>query len=1542
MASNCADRYDGIIGSSQTIGEKDKLYVERTGTGAESAVFDLKVNAKPTNAKVQKVDSFNYDDTEALIATEPSGIASARAKECTSGGGGGKLAGVGPNCDPAEIGHAYLHDCIFREATHCWTLFEDCALAVGEQQNQGNVFSTGAPVGHLPYGRQNDKAQCEAAKKDCIKRAKTICTCSDCIYDSCISDCGDDGPDPTRPPVDPTKPTEPTTPTGPTTEYRTVPPVTSVTFTQSQYYVKRPHVYGRFILPGNLFWLGAISSQTVVLTTEEQRGDSVAIIKTTLTVPRASFAIGLCDGPIDAIVRVWLGNTLLFNNTLPTNDDGSLAAGPAGTVIDEIENSVFFTQNSDDPVYYDTSKMKLTFFSGREDQITPAVMGANAPAYRGMAYLLIENFNLAYVGGRLPEIRVEVAKKTNDIFPYQVATLDETDMAGFDPYAWVVDKTTDTIYAPHSDGFRRVAFSTLEEIDVTLNTTFADYPTTLEPSSFMVASDGNLFFQGTSANAATPAYLVDPNSKTLIAKGGVEATTDIQYAYANQFTNYFPKSDRTGKSSLNQGVHAFRVQADGAVITQDYNLIIRSDGFVMVSDTDVKLRKLTPHPISIRGQDSAAFADCVDDFIFDNITNCLILSGCDPEGSSHDPCYISCVEALTASASASCAALVSFYDVFASQIGTSHYNKPIPGVEGGRDQEILGLFMFGLAQGSTQDGLNIKRYRIYDTGIIPASAAYAVDANYDILDDVTIPASAWGGANSNITGQYVVQDVARNAFVVFMRDADGSGIILSVSVDTLAVNWATSLASVPDSGMMAPAPGKYYWFIDENDDFVRLDLTTGSYSYEIIDAPAKEAGTQYFDPFTASILFKSDGTFYKVYVARFEAAATSAADILYDQCIRAHISPENIHVTGLDDLLLDGYIVENDTMPGDAALNICKLFALTAWEDGDGIHFAKMPDVAASATLDADAYGNEGFVETRVDDFTQTASFRFTYADINNHCRPTSQTVKQGILPKNSLNDIQDVQYSAPAVFVNEQAAVNITERMFAHLKLPATRGTLAVGYANAGIQPGDLITINGLNRRVKSVLFSPWSGTSAIDVAEDVAYINDYLAVTIPRNASTGVQTQYDAYTNMAARTFFIPPSSVADAVLAGTTDAVLYFGLVPRNPTNTFERASIGFQYTGVDDEWRDGPELTAPLNLGVCTTTDFDQASSDGTADNETVISVTFDSPSTAAIVTSRITTVDAITANNELNLLLVGREIMQWSSATIDGADPRKIAFSGLLRGRWGTGCYIDSHQLREEVVLITPESFKSASVPLATAMKASPVATRVWAWANVSQTKRIDVTPGSYEGIRHPAPVHIHRYHADNGDIKLTWHGQTIYGNFLQDGLPTNPISPSETTYDDYIFINAKASDDYLPYDETYAVYLFGTFVPGAYRNSVTEPPIDTFQRLIDNRWLNNSSVPGKEILVRGPSGAYIKRSVLNSAGFSQASTFYVVIVRMGGANMKIPGRAGVALFPGGVYPALPTVRSIRTMSLSKYIVLSPGRMIVPKFNRYIVVRPRTT
>jgi hypothetical protein len=132
-----------------------------------------------------------------------------------------------------------------------------------------------------------------------------------------------------------------------------------------------PRLWGRMRISGQVIW--ATNFEEVSRTTTQKSSSKGGPkSKTTEYSYFANFAVGLCEGVVDRVARVWA--------------DGK-----------EIDITPFTTR----------------FYRGLEDQEADSLIVAkegaeNAPTYRGLAYIVFERLPLENFGNRLPQLSFEV------------------------------------------------------------------------------------------------------------------------------------------------------------------------------------------------------------------------------------------------------------------------------------------------------------------------------------------------------------------------------------------------------------------------------------------------------------------------------------------------------------------------------------------------------------------------------------------------------------------------------------------------------------------------------------------------------------------------------------------------------------------------------------------------------------------------------------------------------------------------------------------------------------------------------------------------------------------------------------------------------------------------------------------------------------------------------------------------------------------------------------------------------------------------------
>ncbi len=160
-----------------------------------------------------------------------------------------------------------------------------------------------------------------------------------------------------------------------------------------------PIVYGRMRIAGNMIWTGGIVE---VKTKKKQGGKGMGGSSTHTTYTyHASFAIGLCEGPIQGVRKIWADGKLIYANAA----DSSAAT-----------------------LYGSKKKMaNITIYTGSETQtadpiIAAAVGAGNCPAFRGLAYIVFDRLQLADFGNRIPNLTVEVVTGAEGTYLWRVNT----------------------------------------------------------------------------------------------------------------------------------------------------------------------------------------------------------------------------------------------------------------------------------------------------------------------------------------------------------------------------------------------------------------------------------------------------------------------------------------------------------------------------------------------------------------------------------------------------------------------------------------------------------------------------------------------------------------------------------------------------------------------------------------------------------------------------------------------------------------------------------------------------------------------------------------------------------------------------------------------------------------------------------------------------------------------------------------------------------------------------------------------------------------
>lgn len=147
----------------------------------------------------------------------------------------------------------------------------------------------------------------------------------------------------------------------------------------STYGLMIPRVFGSMRLAGNVIWSRPITETAVTSTSQSGGGKGGGGGKVTSTSTTyqysATLAVGVCEGPVDEVVRIWADSKLL--------------------PMDMVNARIYLGGEGQTP-----------------DPVIEAYEGVgHTPAYRGLCYVVFQDFPLEAFGNRIPNFTFEVRKR---------------------------------------------------------------------------------------------------------------------------------------------------------------------------------------------------------------------------------------------------------------------------------------------------------------------------------------------------------------------------------------------------------------------------------------------------------------------------------------------------------------------------------------------------------------------------------------------------------------------------------------------------------------------------------------------------------------------------------------------------------------------------------------------------------------------------------------------------------------------------------------------------------------------------------------------------------------------------------------------------------------------------------------------------------------------------------------------------------------------------------------------------------------------------
>ena len=235
----------------------------------------------------------------------------------------------------------------------------------------------------------------------------------------------------------------------------------------SAYGAPIPIVWGTMRLAGNIIWAAPLTE----IQTDTQEGGKGGVVMNEYRY-FGTFAISICTGPIDQVLRIWADTKLIYD-VHGTQEEEDAPEGKQPRYRIRRSNAL---QN-------------IHIYKGTETQepdiwIESYEGAGNVPGHRGLCYVVFKDFALADFGNRIPNFNFEISGNATEIIPYD----ELSNIQG-------VSASNNIVYAPDNihavievnGSWRRI--NTISN-EIVAEAEFSDIP---DASDFDIDAAGNIY-----------------------------------------------------------------------------------------------------------------------------------------------------------------------------------------------------------------------------------------------------------------------------------------------------------------------------------------------------------------------------------------------------------------------------------------------------------------------------------------------------------------------------------------------------------------------------------------------------------------------------------------------------------------------------------------------------------------------------------------------------------------------------------------------------------------------------------------------------------------------------------------------------------------------------------------------------------------------------------------------------------------------------------------------------------------------------------------
>lgn len=780
----------------------------------------------------------------------------------------------------------------------------------------------------------------------------------------------------------------------PPTSTRATAPGGSASFAEAGYGGAIPIVFGSDKIAGNIIWASTVTTHTVLVNDQNISFSSV------------NFALGLCEGEIQGILRIWMGDRLIFDNKMSTtgNTPDTRNGAVDSTVVDITEPGSPLTglPNSD-------RQTRITVYNGSETQTPPKLMTdadgySNTPGYRGLAYILFENFITA--GTDIPSLTVETSSNTTVFYPRLESTIPAGSLTDIEDESIVINPVFKQVHVFADNG----AVPTLRGL-VTYNAN------TLAGVSNVVYDLSTLNIPSLGSNWRNS---VVTNSGIYVLQGGT-GNPGVQIsinAVAGAIIDSLGPGpaftiDETGFPATLMDMHAFSFKIDANAPYQDAVAICdnwsESIGIIYVGD----FGELTMGPYLDQGVTYENVKICWMPILDVNYANYpTFVDGEDTLGNFFF--YIGNDDAETTE-----------FSVGRVELG--------PALDVG-DEDIFGQFK--LTQ--TVHTAKISFEEFNGTGLA-----------HSIQDIIANPTDA--------------------TLIVCVNSTFGDWVF-KYNPYTDTVVWKTQVTLPLEMGPSHDAVlTNQEWAWIANNTLYSLDLKTGQIR-TVVDDIVSDQGLQgqatmpqYYDGYERSIIYVSASQITKVFFDRQTVGITSLPTIIETLLNRVNYNRSRYNLSSVSALNLRGFTIREVATLRDILTTLRQVYTFEIVESNGRIQY--IPRGSSSAATIANKYlgdlGEQGsYLETTISpDLANLRKINFTYSDVDREYMTNVQSVYYPPIESLGFDNDAAIDVKVPIVLTADEARYNADKLLYAK-RLAETSYQARVPFRYSYLDPGDIVTI--------------------------------------------------------------------------------------------------------------------------------------------------------------------------------------------------------------------------------------------------------------------------------------------------------------------------------------------------------------------------------------------------------------------------------------------------------------------------------------------------